>query len=64
MGEPLTVWRHGAVTDRRIMVNLAWLDILFRARVHQHPQRQPDQDRTWSRFFGMPSPLLTYPGLL
>ncbi len=33
MGEPLAVWRHGAVTDRRTMVNLAWLDRLFRARV-------------------------------
>ncbi len=33
MGEPLAVWRHGAVTDRRIMVNPAWLDRLFRARV-------------------------------
>ena len=64
MGEPLAVWRHGAVTDRRTMVNLACLCRLFRARVLQHPQRQPDQDRSGSRFFGMPSPLLTYPGLL
>ncbi len=37
MGEPLAVWRHGAVTDRRTMVNLAWLDRLFRARVPNTP---------------------------
>lgn len=33
MGEPLAVWRHGAVTDRRTMVNLACLDRLFGACV-------------------------------
>ncbi len=36
MGEPLAVWRHVAVTERRTMVNFAWLGRLFRARVHQY----------------------------
>ena len=38
MGEPRTVWRHGALTDRRTMVNLACLDRLFRARVPNNPE--------------------------
>ena len=64
MGERLAVWAHGTGTDRRTMLNFAWLNRLFRARVHQHPRRQLDHDRNVSQFFGMHSSLLAYPGLL
>ncbi len=64
MGEPLAVWRHVAVTERRTMVNFPWLGRLFRARVHQHAQRQPDQDPPGPGLVGLPALLRADSGLL